>query len=157
QVMALDITLTPEVLPQPQCYASEQDRHDAFTNAIEVNVSGGIQWVTQQDAPSNKTVYWLRTDSNGLPIGAYVWETADGAWVPWQYELAFGTGAGSLNAFTVTNTPPFGNSALLMVGRMISFISTQNITGASSVTVDGGPSHAIKKAGVADLQAGDIV
>lgn len=161
QVMAdgdsLVITLTAETLPPPACYATEQDRFNAYVAAIQVNVSGGIQWVTQSGAPSDLTAYWLKTDSNGVPIGAYKWETGDGEWVPLVQGVIFGSGAGTANAFTVTNAPTLTGNGLFTVGRILTFISNQTNSGASTLSVDSGPTHSIKKAGTADIESGDIV
>lgn len=154
---SLVITLTPATLPPPACYPTEQARFNAYVASILVGVTGGIQWITQEAAPADETAYWLKTDGSGIPLGAYKWSTTAAAWVPWAYEPTFGTGAGSLNAFTSTNAPPIPAPALFIVGREISFISNQNITGPATLVVDGGPSHAIVKAGTAPLITGDIV
>lgn len=134
-----DVILTPGTLPPPACYTTEQDRYDAYIAATIATFSGVIEWQASQTEPSDKSFYWLRTDSQGRPIEALRWSTTDGAWVRWQAEvISTGTSGGSADAYALTNTPPMTVPTAYRVGMVFVVQAAATNTGAAcTFNVDG--------------------
>lgn len=153
------VTLTPGTLPPPACYPTEQDRFNAYVAAIIATVTGGLQWEVGASAPTDNTLYWLRTDTNGRPLEALKWSVTDGAWVRWLSELNnTATPGGVSNAYTLTNAPSALAPAAIAYrpGTVYVFRATIANTGACTLAVDGHPPVAIKKRVTVDLEANDI-
>lgn len=153
----MTITLTPGVLPQPQCYADEQSRFNAYVAAIIAAATGGAEWQASLAAPTNLSLYWLRIDSNNRPLEVLKYSAADSAWLRLFSFVMTGTSAGVANAYTLTNTPPFPTAAVAY--RLLSaytFVANADNTGASTLNVDGLGAKTIKKFFNQDLTAGDI-
>ena len=153
------ITLTPGVLPQPACYGSEQDRFDAYVASIIAAISGGIQWVAQDSAPADLTLYWLRLDAAGRPMEALKWSIPDGAWVRFKAEVInTATAGGAANAYTLTNSPAMTAATAYAVGQAFTFKATFANTGTATLNVDGLGAKTIKKlGGASDLIQNDII
>lgn len=154
------ITLTPGTLAPPACYPTEQHRFDAYVAAILATITGGLQWEVGASAPTDNTLYWLRTDANNRPLEALKWSTTDGAWVRWLSELNnTATPGGVSNAYTLTNAPSALAPAAIAYrpGTMYVFKATIANTGACTLAVDGHPPIAIKKRVTVDLEANDIM
>lgn len=152
------IKLTPGTLPPPACYASEQQRFDAYVAAIIATFLGGIQWEASQNAPVDLSLYWLMLDTNNRPVSFRKWSANDSAWVPVFDIPSIGEVSGGFgNAYTITNTPAFPSGAVLSYGRRFYFIANATNTGAATLNIDGvGATTMTRPAGVA-LQAGDIL
>lgn len=161
-----DVVLTPGVLPQPQCYADEQSRFEAYVAAIITSLTGGLQWTASTTAPTDLTQYWLRTDTSNPGDPTYArgleilkWSVPDAAWVR-VFSVPSSTGVigGVVNSFTLTHTPPYITAAsAYRVGQVYVFIANAAITGAVTLNVDGLGAKAIKKRVSLDLAAGDIL
>lgn len=152
----LEIQLIAGTLPPPACYASEQERFEAYVAAITATTTGGIQWVADDTAPASLDSYWLRLDSNGRPIEALKWSDADGIWLRWFDLMVFGTDTGAANAYAITNTPAFTAVTAYKVGKSYTFIAANANSGASTFNVDGMGAKTIKKNTNEDLAQGDI-
>lgn len=153
-----DIILTPGTLPPPTCYATEQERFNAYVAAIISTISGGIEWEASQVAPTDLTMYWLRLDSSNRPVEALKWSSTDGAWVRWQSEFVnTGISGGVANAYTLTNTPAFTVPTAYRVGAVYLVVATANNTGASTLNIDGlGAKPIVYTDGVTPVVQGDI-
>ena len=152
------INLSPGILPPPACYATEQDRFNAYVAAIIASITGGIQWEASVSAPADLTKYWLRTDSNGRPLEALKWSITDGAWVRWLAEVNnTATAAGAANAYTLTNSPATTAPVAYRPGSTYIFKATFANTGACTLNVDGLGAVTIKKRVSVDLETGDIL
>lgn len=154
-----EITLIPLTLAPPACYATEQERHDAYTAAILATITGGIEWEASQVAPTDLTLYWLRLDSNNRPIEALKWSTADGAWVRWSSEVfTTGVSGGAANAYTLTNTPAMTAATALRAGQIYGMFVTATNTTAATLNVDGLGAFPIRLSdNTTALVAGDLV
>lgn len=152
------VTLTPGVLTQPACYATEQERFEAYTAAILAAISGGIQWDAATGAPGDVGLYWLRQDSaNGRGLEPLKYSTPDGAWSRWLSSLHnAGTAGGSSNAYTYTQSPSAPSTEAYRLGATYIFKATFANTGPATLSVDGLAAVPIKKRGV-DLEADDIL
>jgi hypothetical protein len=151
------INLTPGTLSPPACYASEQDRFNAYVAKIVSTILGGIQWEDGIAPPIDLALYWLRKMSDGRYKGIRKY-TADGRWVPllesrWIPD-SFG---GVLNAYTATTGHSLVAASVQRTGVSVLFVAAATNTGASTLDVDGTGPIAIKRHGNTDLQAGDIV
>lgn len=152
-----DIILTAGTLPPPTCYATEQDRFDAYVAAIVAAFSGGLQWETSTVAPTDLTKYWLQTDANGRPVHIRKYSAADGKWDPiLDIPYAADSVAGDGNAITLANTPSFNTSSAFLNGRKFMFIAPGTNSGPATLQVDGLAIKSIVKHGDTALEAGDI-
>ena len=154
-----EINLTAGILPPPACYASEQDRLDAYAEAIIAQYSAPPEWSAGAVAPADLSLYWLRLDSNQNPVEVLKYNTtAPAGWSRVQTQFTYGVGAGAANVYTLTLTPasPGANQAY-RTGVSYVFVASVLNTGASTLSVDGLAVKAITKFGTVPLVAGDIV
>jgi hypothetical protein len=153
-----EINLTAGILPPPACYASEQDRLDAYAEAIIAQYSAPPEWSAGAVAPADLSLYWLRLDSNQNPVEVLKYNAAAPAgWSRVQTQFTYGVGAGVANVYTLTLTPasPGANQAY-RTGVSYVFVGSIVNTGASTLSVDGLAVKAITKFGTVPLVAGDI-
>ena len=154
-----EINLTAGIRPPPACYASEQDRLDAYAEAIIAQYSAPPEWSAGAVAPADLSLYWLRLDSNQNPVEVLKYNTtAPAGWSRVQTQFTYGVGAGVANVYTLTLTPasPGANQAY-RTGVSYVFVASVLNTGASTLSVDGLAAKAITKFGTVPLVAGDIV
>ena len=155
------IDITAGELPPPQCYASEQDRLDAYAAALIGNLNTGAEWVTSQTAPGNTALYWLRTDSSDRPIDVMKWSgnPTDLAWIRSSSEVVFsGTATGAGGNYAVTNSPAYPNAAsAYRTGQIYTFLANHTNAGACTLNVDGRGAKTITKDGLSALTANDIL
>lgn len=153
-----EINLTAGILPPPACYASEQDRLDAYAEAIIAQYSAPPEWSAGAVPPADLSLYWLRLDSNQNPVEVLKYNAAAPAgWSRVQTQFTYGVGAGVANVYTLTLTPasPGANQAY-RTGVSYVFVGSIVNTGASTLSVDGLAVKAITKFGTVPLVAGDI-
>jgi hypothetical protein len=154
-----EINLTAGILPPPACYASEQDRLDAYAEAIIAQYSAPPEWSAGAVAPADLSLYWLRLDSNQNPVEVLKYNTtAPAGWSRVQTQFTYGVGAGVANVYTLTLTPASpGVNQAYRTGVSYVFVASVLNTGASTLSVDGLAVKAITKFGAVPLVAGDIV
>ena len=154
-----EINLTAGILPPPACYASEQDRLDAYAEAIIAQYSAPPEWSAGAVAPADLSLYWLRLDSNQNPVEVLKYNTtAPAGWSRVQTQFTYGVGAGVANVYTLTLTPASpGVNQAYRTGVSYVFVASVLNTGASTLSVDGLAAKAITKFGTVPLVAGDIV
>jgi hypothetical protein len=157
--MAAVITLSAGTLPHPSCYATEQERLNAYVAAITATLTGGIQWQSSQGAPSDLTLYWLRLDVSNRPVEALKYSATDGAWVRFLDEVIFlGDATGTLGNYQSAPVPQFLTSATAYAyGRMYVFKAPHTNTGPATLNINLLGSRPITRAGAVALVAGDIV
>ena len=153
-----EINLTAGILPPPACYASEQDRLDAYAEAIIAQYSAPPEWAAGAVAPADLSLYWLRLDSNQNPVEVLKYNSAAPAgWSRVQTQFTYGVGAGVANVYTLTLTPASpGVNQAYRTGVSYVFVGPILNTGASTLSVDGLAVKAITKFGTVPLAAGDI-
>jgi hypothetical protein len=153
-----EINLTAGTLPPPACYASEQDRLDAYAEAIIAQYSAPPEWSAGAFPPADLSLYWLRLDSNQNPVEVLKYNTASGGWARVQTQFTYGVGGGVANAYTIALTPtsPGANQAY-RTGVCYAFVANLSNTGATTVDVDARGVKAITKFGTTPLVAGDMV
>lgn len=154
-----EINLTAGILPPPACYASEQDRLDAYAEAIIAQYSAPPEWSAGAVPPADLSLYWLRLDSNQNPVEVLKYNAAAPAgWSRVQTQFTYGVGAGVANVYTLTLTPASpGVNQAYRTGVSYVFVASVLNTGASTLSVDGLAVKAITKFGTVPLVAGDIV
>ena len=153
-----EINLTAGTLPPPACYASEQDRLDAYAAAIIAQYSAPPEWSAGMVAPADLSLYWLRLDSNQNPVEVLKYNTTSGGWARVQTQFTYGVGAGVANAYTITLSPVSPNAIqAYRTGVCYAFVANLANTGATTVNVDTRGVKAITKFGTAPLVAGDMV
>jgi hypothetical protein len=161
-----DIELTPGTLPQPQCYANEQARFEAYVAAIITSLVGGLQWTASDDAPSDLTQYWLRMDgsnpaneANARGLEILKWSVPDAAWVRvFSVPTSTGVTGGAANAFTLTHSPPYLTiGSAYRIGQVYVFEANHAITGSATLNIDGLGAKTIKKRVTVNLIADDIL
>lgn len=153
-----EINLTAGTLPPPACYASEQDRLDAYAAAIIAQYSAPPEWSAGAVAPFDLSLYWLRLDSNQNPVEVLKYNTTSGGWARVQTQFTYGVGAGVANAYTITLSPVSPNAIqAYRTGVCYAFVANLSNTGATTVDVDARGVKAITKFGTAPLVAGDMV
>lgn len=153
-----EINLTAGTLPPPACYASEQDRLDAYAAAIIAQYSAPPEWSAGAVPPFDLALYWLRLDSNQNPVEVLKYNTASGGWARVQTQFTYGVGAGVANAYTITLSPVSPNAIqAYRTGVCYAFVANLSNTGATTVDVDTRGVKAITKFGTAPLVAGDMV
>ena len=153
------VDISAGLLPPPACYASEQDRLDAYAAALIGNLNTGDEWAVQETPPTNTGLYWLRVDSNGRPVEVLKYSSADSTWVRMQSEVVYGgVSTGAANTYAIANNPPYltANSAY-RVGQIYTFIANVANTGASTLNVDALGAKAITKDVATPLIANDIL
>lgn len=151
-----EVQLEAGTLPPPACYATEQERFEAYVAAITATITGGIQWEVGTVAPTDLTAYWLRVDSNGRPVEALKWSTTDGIWLRWFSGMVFGTEVGTADVYAMNPLPVFTANTAYRAGSAYTFIAVNANTGASTFNVNGLGAKAIKKNVSDALAAGDI-
>jgi hypothetical protein len=153
------VDISAGLLPPPACYASEQDRLDAYAAALIANLNTGDEWAAQETNPSNSGLYWLRTDTNGRPVEILKFSTADSAWIRLQSEVVFGgVSTGAANAYAIANNPVYPTAlSAYRTGQIYTFLANHSNTGASTLNVDGQGAKAITKDVATPLIANDIL
>lgn len=155
----MTITLTPGTLPPPACYAEEQERFAAYVAAIIASVTGGIQWEVGSSPPSDTTMYWLVTDTDGRPLFAAKYSTDDAAWVRFLTDVIWcGDATGTLGNYQVAPIPVFTTTASAYAyGRMYAFKVPHNNPGAATLNVNSLGQRDIKKLVSTALAANDVL
>jgi hypothetical protein len=154
-----EINLTAGVLPPPACFASEQDRLDAFAAAMIAQFATSPEWAANAVAPANLGLYWLRLDANGNPVEVLKYNTtAPAGWARLTTQFTYGVGGGAANVYTVTLSPASpGVNQAYRTGATYAFGAASANTGASTLSIDGLAAKAITKYGAVPLVANDIV
>lgn len=157
--MAVTVTLTPQTLAPPACYATEQQRFNAYVAAILATATGDIQWQSSVAVPTDLTLYWLQIDGADRPQFALKYVPGDGAWIPWLTEPLYKDDSGAANAYIANISPAFPtNASAYIAGRIVTFKASADNTGPSTLKLNGLAAKTIKKQGGAvDLVAGDIL
>ena len=155
------IDISAGLLPPPTCYASEQERLDAYAAALIGNLNTGAEWAYQNTAPGPVGLYWFKADTNGRPLEIFKYSAAagDSDWIRMQSEVVFaGTSTGAASAYAVTNSPPYPSAAsAYRTGQVYTFIANHTNTGASTLNVDAKGAKTITKDATAPLVANDIL
>jgi hypothetical protein len=155
-----EINLTAGVLPPPACFASEQDRLDAYAAALIAQFATSPEWVASAIAPvaPNLGLYWLRLDAGGNPVEILKYNTtAPAGWARVTTQLTYGVGGGVPDAYTVTLAPASpGVNQAYRTGATYAFGASNANTGPSTLSVDGFATKAITKYGTTALVANDI-
>ena len=155
------VDISAGLLPPPTCYASEQERLDAYAAALIGNLNTGAEWAYQNTAPANAGLYWFKSDANGRPVEIFKYSSAagDSAWIRMQSEIVFaGTSTGAANAYSIANSPPYPSAAsAYRTGQVYTFIANHTNTGASTLNVDGLGAKSMTKDATAPLVANDIL
>jgi hypothetical protein len=154
-----EINLTAGVLPPPACFASEQDRLDAYAAAMIAQFATSPEWAANAVAPANLGLYWLRLDANGNPVEVLKYNTtAPAGWARLTTQFTYGVGGGAANVYTVTLSPASpGVNQAYRTGATYAFGAASANTGASTLSVDGLAAKAITKYGTVPLVANDMV
>lgn len=154
-----EINLTAAELPPPACYASEQDRLEAYAAALIAQFNASPEWASNSVAPANLSLYWLRLDAGGNPVEVLKYNTNPPAgWTRATTQFTYGVGGGIADAYTLTLLPASpGPNQAYRTGVAYAFVATALNTGASTLDVDGKGPKAITKYGAVALDAGDIV
>ena len=153
-----EINLTAGVLPPPACFASEQDRLDAYAAAMIAQFATSPEWAANAVAPANLGLYWLRLDANNNPIEVLKYQTTPAGWARLTTQFTYGVGGGAANVYTVTLSPASpGVNQAYRTGVAYAFGAASANTGASTLSVDGLAAKAITKYGTVPLVANDIV
>jgi hypothetical protein len=152
------IDISAGLLPPPQCYASEQDRLDAYAQALIGQIITSPEWSANTVAPASLGLYWLRLDANQNPIEVLKYNTVSAGWARVATQFTYGVGGGAANAYTLTLTPPSpGANQAYRTGVCYAFIAPAANTGATTIDVDTRGVKAITKFGTVPLVANDIV
>jgi len=154
------IDITAGELPPPQCYASEQDRLEAYAAALIAQQTVAPEWEANAvSPPAGSPLYWLRLDANANPIEILKYSaTAPAGWARVQTQFTYGVGGGAANAYTVTLSPTSpGVNQAYRTGVCYAFVANAPNTGATTVAVDGLAAKAVTKFGTTALVANDIV
>lgn len=153
-----EINLTAGVLPPPACFASEQDRLDAYAAAMIAQFTTSPEWASNAVAPANLGLYWLRLDANNNPVEVLKYQTTPAGWARLTTQFTYGVGGGAPNAYTVTLSPASpGVNQAYRTGVAYAFGAASANTGASTLSVDGLAAKAITKYGTTPLSANDIL
>ena len=154
-----EINLTAGVLPPPACFASEQDRLEAYAAAMIAQFATSPEWAANAVAPANLGLYWLRLDANGNPVEVLKYNTtAPAGWARLTTQFTYGVGGGAANVYTVTLSPASpGVNQAYRTGATYAFGAASANTGASTLSIDGLAAKAITKYGTVPLVANDMV
>jgi len=153
-----EINLTAGTLPPPACYASEQERLEAYAAALIAQFNAPAEWAANAVAPFDLALYWLRLDASNSPVEVLKYNTAAAGWARLTTQFTYGIGGGALNAYTLTLTPPSPSiNQAYRTGVAYAFEAAAANTGASTLSVDGFTAKAITKFGTTALAANDIV
>lgn len=155
--MAIPVTFFTGTLTPPACYATEQERYEAYIAATTATVPAGYaQWIISATTPGagDRDKAWLRVDVNGYPQEALLWVVAASKWVRWftvpHIPL---TSAGGANAYAITFNPPI---TTLNIGDSFWFIANAANTAAATLQIDATAAAPITTAVNAALVAGAI-
>jgi len=155
------VDISAGTLPPPACYASEQDRLDAYAAALIGNLNSGAEWAASQTAPGNSGLYWLRTDISNRPVEVLKFSSAagDSQFIRLSSEVVFaGTSTGAAGAYAVINSPPYPSpGSAYRTGQIYTFLANHTNTAGCTLNVDGQGAKTITKDGAAALTANDIL
>jgi hypothetical protein len=155
------IDISAGTLPPPTCYASEQDRLDAYAAALIGNLNTGAEWASSQTVPGNTGLYWLRTDISNRPVEVLKFSSAagDAQFIRLSSEVVFaGTSTGAAGVYAVINSPPYPSPAsAYRTGQIYTFLANHTNTAGCTLNVDGQGAKTITKDGTAALSANDIL
>lgn len=155
------VDISAGTLPPPNCYASEQDRLDAYAAALIGNLNSGAEWASSQTAPGNSGLYWLRTDISNRPVEVLKFSSAagDSQFIRLSSEVVFaGTSTGAAGAYSVINSPPYPSpGSAYRTGQIYTFLANHTNAGACTLNVDAQGPKTITKDGAAALTANDIL
>lgn len=141
--MSAEINLEPGILtapgnPPPGCYASEQDRFNAYVAAIIATFSGDDEVYIGPDSPTDTSLLWIKTNGpTGAPIAILSYSADDASWVRVAEIPTWGgisTGAGA--SYQIVTDPPYlTDDAAYVVGKTYQFIANHASVGASTFQV----------------------
>ena len=155
------VDISAGTLPPPTCYASEQDRLDAYASALIANINTGAEWSTSQVVPGNTGLYWLRTDISNRPVEVLKFSAAagDSAFVRLSSEVVFaGTSTGAAGAYSVINSPPYPSpGSAYRTGQIYTFIANHTNAAGCTLNVDAQGAKTITKDATVALSANDIL
>ena len=155
------VDISAGTLPPPTCYASEQDRLDAYAAALIANINTGAEWSTSQVVPGNTGLYWLRTDISNRPVEVLKFSAVagDSAFIRLSSEVVFaGTSTGAAGAYSVINSPPYPSpGSAYRTGQIYTFIANHTNAAGCTLNVDGQGAKTITKDGTVALIANDIL
>lgn len=153
------VDISAGILPPPNCYASEQERLDAYAAALIGQLTTTPEWSANTVAPFLNNLYWLRLDANQNPVEVLKYNsTAPAGWARVATQFTYGVGGGAANAYTLTLTPASpGVNQAYRTGVCYAFIAGAANTGPSTIAVDGLAAKAITKFGTSPLIANDII
>jgi hypothetical protein len=155
------IDISAGTLPPPTCYASEQDRLDAYAAALIGNLNTGAEWASSQTVPGNPGLYWLRTDISNRPVEVLKFSSAagDAQFIRLSSEVVFaGTASGAAGAYAVINSPPYPSpGSAYRTGQIYTFLANHTNAGACTLNVDGQGAKTITKDATVALSANDIL
>jgi hypothetical protein len=155
------IDISAGTLPPPTCYASEQDRLDAYAAALIGNLNTGAEWASSQTVPGNPGLYWLRTDISNRPVEVLKFSSAagDAQFIRLSSEVVFaGTASGAAGVYAVINSPPYPSPAsAYRTGQIYTFIANHTNTAGCTLNVDGQGAKTITKDATVALSANDIL
>jgi hypothetical protein len=155
------VDISAGTLPPPTCYASEQDRLDAYAAALIANINTGAEWSTSQVVPGNTGLYWLRTDISNRPVEVMKFSAVagDSAFIRLSSEVVFaGTSTGAAGAYSVINSPPYPSpGSAYRTGQIYTFLANHTNAAGCTLNVDGQGAKTITKDGTVALIANDIL
>jgi len=155
------VDISAGTLPPPTCYASEQDRLDAYAAALIANINTGAEWSTSQVVPGNTGLYWLRTDISNRPVEVMKFSAVagDSAFIRLSSEVVFaGTSTGAAGVYAVINSPPYPSpGSAYRTGQIYTFLANHTNAAGCTLNVDGQGAKTITKDGTVALIANDIL
>ena len=137
--MSATVILEPGELPPPACYASEQDRFNAYVAAIIATVVGTREVYIGPNAPTDTTLLWIKTSSDtGYPIAIFTYSDDSATWIRvTEIPTWAGISAGAGATYQVVNNPPYlTDASAYVVGKIYRFIANHASTGPSTFQVD---------------------
>lgn len=163
--MSATVTLTPGTLPPPGnpppgCYASEQDRFNAYVAAIIATITGSREVYIGPTAPSDLSLLWIKTSGpTGYPIAILTYSADAASWVRTTEIPTWGgisNGAGA--SYQVVIDPPYLTDATAyVVGKVYRFVANHESVGASTFQVNSLAIKNIKIRVTEDLVAKSIL
>lgn len=155
------VDISAGTLPPPTCYASEQDRLDAYAAALIANINTGAEWSTSQVVPGNTGLYWLRTDISNRPVEVMKFSAVagDSAFIRLSSEVVFaGTSTGAAGAYSVINSPPYPSpGSAYRTGQIYTFLANHTNAAGCTLNVDAQGAKTITKDATVALAANDIL